>query len=1316
MLNKAFSKLIPITISAFILAALPAVAFAEQPDPGDDNPQAVLNGATLSEVLGTAPTLQSPLMASPATTIWNVHFAANMTDGQVAHGLDISEWDGASNDFAAAKAAGLEFAIIRCGYGNDYTSQDDKYWINNIRGARDNGIPFGVYIYSYATNTTMARSEAAHVIRQLNNIKNQLGITPADITYPIYFDFEDGDQSNLSKSEVKAIVDAFAQAIKSDATWGSCAVGHYSMRSWALDSNRLGSLSSFTANGKTYSYSRWIAEFGTNNADTYHALHDNSGNAISPSATCDIWQVCSSGKSVAGIDGGDASVDVDFAYKTFAADITGSMGKITVDTAAKTYTGAAITPSVSVVYGTSNGTTLVKGTDYTVSYSNNVNAGTGKITVTGIGKYKGSKTYNFTINARSITQATVGSVVDQVETGSTITPKPTVTYNGKTLAEGTDYSLSYKNNIEPGQATITITGSGNWTGSTTASFNIEARDVDIAEVNVEGVADAVWTGWPIEPAVRVSFANEVLAEGSDYSVSYGANTDVGQGTVTITGLGKYHGSRTETFNITARNIQDAESTSAANQTFTGDEITPEISLSYDGQALVPERDYVLSYDGNVHCGNATITVTGAGGYTGQKQISFTIVAANIRDATFDPIPTASAATLPACPTVSGAFNGHALSDTDYTLSYTDNNRVGRAYAVVSGQGDFTGQVRLPFDIAAVSIADAEIAGIPNVEWTGSAHTPAVSLTYEGSSLAEGTDYTASYSNNVNVGSALITITGAGRFAGSTTYARFDITARDIKTATVSAIPTQAWATYTRPKPAVSWKGQSLRENTDYTLSYAGDDKPGTATLTVTGIGGYTGQVNVSYEIAAPVDPEPDPDPDPINIALATVAPISNQVYTGSAVTPALHIRYQGQDLVANADYTVSYAKNTSVGTATATVKGAGKYSGSTTISFQITARNINDAKAATIADVEMTGMAIEPSVSLTYGGKSLVKNTDYTAVYSNNVNVGTASIKITGKGNWTGSRTLSFKIVAGSPIYCEDVLGAASGKPFEIMCEGAPARVVDIAGNSDSSGANIHLWQPYRNTAQRFIATFHKVSGKTGYYTFEGVKSAKNIGCVGTIKVGANVAQQTKSSAAGQRWALVDYDHDGKYSVVSCSGKISWMASGSTNGSNISLAALSTSAFQDFAFTSNYKTLAVGTYRIESTVNRNYAVDVAGGSMDKCANIQLWHKNYLWPQSFKFTYDAKTGYYTITNAKNKKVIDVRGVGTANGTNIWQFDANGCWAQKWTVEKNSNGTYTFRAPINGSAFDLDAMRAFAGNNIQLWEYNGCNAQRWWLVKI
>ena len=138
-----------------------------------------------------------------------------------------------------------------------------------------------------------------------------------------------------------------------------------------------------------------------------------------------------------------------------------------------------------------------------------MNAGTGKITVTGIGKYKGSKTYNFTINARSITQATVGSVVDQVETGSAITPKPTVTYNGKTLAEGTDYTLSYKNNIEPGQATITITGSGNWTGSTTASFNIEARDVDIA---ISGFLEKPCDRSPWLPAPHMNLAAATMRD------------------------------------------------------------------------------------------------------------------------------------------------------------------------------------------------------------------------------------------------------------------------------------------------------------------------------------------------------------------------------------------------------------------------------------------------------------------------------------------------------------------------------------------------------------------------------------------------------------------------------------------------------------------------------------------------------------------------------------------------------------------------------------------------------------------------------------
>ena len=83
-------------------------------------------------------------------------------------GIDVSEHNG-NIDWAKVKASGVNFAIIRCGYGSDYTYQDDKKWLQNVKGCKAAGIPFGVYLYSYAKNTTMAASEAQHVIRCLNN-------------------------------------------------------------------------------------------------------------------------------------------------------------------------------------------------------------------------------------------------------------------------------------------------------------------------------------------------------------------------------------------------------------------------------------------------------------------------------------------------------------------------------------------------------------------------------------------------------------------------------------------------------------------------------------------------------------------------------------------------------------------------------------------------------------------------------------------------------------------------------------------------------------------------------------------------------------------------------------------------------------------------------------------------------------------------------------------------------------------------------------------------------------------------------------------
>ena len=100
--------------------------------------------------------------------------------------IDVSEHQGYI-DWSQVKASGVDYAIIRCGYGNDYYNQDDNRWIQNVQGCIANGIPFGVYLYSYATDTDMAQSEAYHVLRCLSDA----GLSPSRVALPIFLDMED---------------------------------------------------------------------------------------------------------------------------------------------------------------------------------------------------------------------------------------------------------------------------------------------------------------------------------------------------------------------------------------------------------------------------------------------------------------------------------------------------------------------------------------------------------------------------------------------------------------------------------------------------------------------------------------------------------------------------------------------------------------------------------------------------------------------------------------------------------------------------------------------------------------------------------------------------------------------------------------------------------------------------------------------------------------------------------------------------------------------------------------------------------------------
>ena len=130
-------------------------------------------------------------------------------------GIDVSHHNG-TIDWEKVKAAGIDFAIIRCGYGRDERGQDDRQWYRNVSECERLGIPFGVYIYSYAKDTDGARSEAQHVLRLISG---------HNLAYPVYYDMED---NSTIGSDFASIATTFCDTIKS----AGYAVGVYASLSW----------------------------------------------------------------------------------------------------------------------------------------------------------------------------------------------------------------------------------------------------------------------------------------------------------------------------------------------------------------------------------------------------------------------------------------------------------------------------------------------------------------------------------------------------------------------------------------------------------------------------------------------------------------------------------------------------------------------------------------------------------------------------------------------------------------------------------------------------------------------------------------------------------------------------------------------------------------------------------------------------------------------------------------------------------------------------------------------------------------------------
>lgn len=228
---------------------------------------------------------------------------------------------------------------------------------------------------------------------------------------------------------------------------------------------------------------------------------------------------------------------------------TEDKGEISVESISdQTYTGSALTPKVVVKAGSK---VLTKNVDYTVSYSNNINVGTASVKITGKGSYKGSYTVNFKILPCAISKAGIRKIIDQRYNGNEIKPSVSLTYKYKTLKKGTDYTVSYSNNINAGTATVTITGIGSYEGTASTTFQIKPRS--LREVTARKISTQEYTGQEITPKLNLTYKGKTLTENVDYVAVYSNNIEPGNGVVNIQGKGNFTEQRKLVFSIQRKN-------------------------------------------------------------------------------------------------------------------------------------------------------------------------------------------------------------------------------------------------------------------------------------------------------------------------------------------------------------------------------------------------------------------------------------------------------------------------------------------------------------------------------------------------------------------------------------------------------------------------------------------------------------------------------------------------------------------------------------------------------------------------------------------
>ena len=477
---------------------------------------------------------------------------------------------------------------------------------------------------------------------------------------------------------------------------------------------------------------------------------------------------------------------------------------VDIDDSDIVYDGSAQEPAVTVTDGQVE---LELNTDYTVSYSDNTNAGTATATITGKGNYGGTVSKTFTIGQADLSMAAISEIAAQTYTGSAIEPAVTVKFNDGTVTVSTDdYTVSYSNNTNVGEATVTVTSTNkNFAQDTKTSrtFQIVAAAATISgedeTVTYNGAAQAYSKGSTTNGTLVVTY----YASSEDRSAKTNGTTDapVNAGTyyVQLTlSAGNYTAdAKDATFTISPAAITEV-TLAQTSLTYNGTEQTVEVASVKAGELVLTPNDYEVSGNKGTDPDEYTVTVTAKanGNFTGSKTATFTIGVKALTEEMVDlddgDIVYDGTAQEPTVTVTDGQVELEL--NTDYTVAYSDNTNAGTATATITGKGNYSGTVTKTFTIGQANLSGVTIAVIPDQTYTGSPIEPVVSATYNG--LAVATDeYTVSYSNNTNAGLATVTLTSTGKNFTGTASTTFTIINRTLNVDEIAFAEGQSFASY-----------------------------------------------------------------------------------------------------------------------------------------------------------------------------------------------------------------------------------------------------------------------------------------------------------------------------------------------------------------------------------------------------------------------------------------------------------------------------------------------------------------------------------------